>query len=183
MNRKELVDAIGSYSTPYPKEEIFIARFLGLLEHPRCYFRDHLPGHITGSTWIIDTEKQLVLLTHHAKLKKWLQPGGHADGDENILQVALKEAKEETGIQNFLSPSSFFDIDIHPIPARGDFPEHDHYDIRFLLIADSSQPLVISSESKDLKWIKWEELNEYTNTNASITRMLEKTEAIYRVSY
>ena len=179
MDRKQLVQTLHSYSSPYREEVVFINRFIELLTHPRCYFRDHLPGHITGSAWIIDPQKKVVLLTHHAKLNKWLQPGGHADGEENIFDVAKKEMEEETGITNSTKPISFFDIDIHQIPARKDFPAHDHYDIRFLFESDSSTPLAISNESIDLKWIKWNELDNYTEANSSINRMLEKTLTSY----
>ncbi|NJN42766.1 MAG: NUDIX hydrolase [Flammeovirgaceae bacterium] len=181
MDRGNLVKSLHSYLTAYKEEANFVSLFLDLLKHPRCYLRDHLPGHVTGSAWIIDPIEKVALLTHHAKLDKWLQPGGHADGEEDILTVAINEMKEETGISLFKNPVSFFDIDIHPIPARNDFPLHDHYDVRFLIEADSSSGLVISSESKELRWISWGDVGRYTSSNRSIERMLDKTIAIYRV--
>ncbi|MDZ7646212.1 MAG: NUDIX hydrolase [Cytophagales bacterium] len=103
-----------------------------------------MPGHITGSAWIVDPSNTQALLVHHAKLNKWVQPGGHADGDENILQVALREAEEETGLKNFKVLSDPpFDVDIHLIPERADFPEHFHFDIRYLL----KHPCMIKSLS------------------------------------
>src|SRR6188768_103653 len=123
--REKLQTGLQSYHTDFTEEQNFINLFQKLLLHPRCFHRDHFPGHITGSAWIIDTTKQFVLLTHHAKLNRWLQPGGHADGDENVMGVARREAIEETGVENFnLLHESIFDIDIHAIPARKDFPEH-----------------------------------------------------------
>jgi 8-oxo-dGTP pyrophosphatase MutT (NUDIX family) len=133
-SRDALLSALKNYHSAFKAEQDFRRQFLQLLEHPRSYFRDHMPGHITGSALIIDESRQYTLLTHHAKLNRWLQPGGHADGDENILNVALREAEEETGLKNLrLVEKSFFDIDIHTIPARHDFPEHFHFDVRFLL--------------------------------------------------
>lgn len=111
---------------------------------------------------------------HHAKLDKWLQPGGHADGDENVMNVALKELQEETGLmQASLNRDSIFDIDIHTIPARGDFPEHLHYDIRFLFSTDESDSLTINHESHDIQWVNLATLEKYSQEK-SILRMKEK---------
>ena len=118
MNRPELVQKLKTYPHFFPEERNLPARFLELLDSPRAYERNHLPGHITGSAWIVDQQRQQTLLVHHAKLNKWVQPGGHADGDENVLAVALREANEETGLSRLSVVPGFFDIDIHPIPAR-----------------------------------------------------------------
>ncbi|HEY9006002.1 MAG TPA: NUDIX hydrolase [Ohtaekwangia sp.] len=174
FTRAALMDALHIYTSSFEKEKSFISRFLELLQHDRAFHRDHLPGHITGSAWIIDAARQSVLLTHHAKLNKWLQPGGHADGDENVFAVALREAEEETGVKQFklLSPG-IFDLDIHIIPARNDFPEHWHYDVRFLLEANPAEALVITEESHDLQWIPLNQLSSYTSQE-SMLRMQQK---------
>ncbi|HYG18077.1 MAG TPA: NUDIX hydrolase [Ohtaekwangia sp.] len=174
FTRQSLVASLEEYKTSYGDELLFRDRFLKLLEHPRCFHRDFLPGHLTGSAFITDTSAQHVLLTHHAKLDRWLQPGGHADGDEDIFAVALREAREETGLKNLtIMREVFFDIDIHGIPARKDFPAHDHYDVRFLLTADPQEPLQITDESIDLKWVPLDDLESYTD-EPSILRMREK---------
>lgn len=174
MNRIDLVNHFLHYKTPFLEEEIFISRFLSLLSDEPCFERTHLPGHITGSAWIVDADRTKVLLVHHAKLNKWLQPGGHADGDENILQVALKEAEEETGLKKFnIINSKPFDVDIHLIPTRIDFPEHFHYDVRFLLEADPEQLITVSEESHDVRWINLDDLQNYTQER-SVLRMKEK---------
>jgi 8-oxo-dGTP pyrophosphatase MutT (NUDIX family) len=167
-----------TYSTPYDNEQNFSSEFLALLQHSNCYFRDHLPGHLTGSACIIDESKQFMLLTHHAKLNKWLQPGGHADGDENILAVALREAEEETGLKNFTPLiDDIFDIDIHTIPARKDLPEHFHFDVRFLFQASRMEDLVISEESHDLAWVHINEIAQITNQNIAMMRMADKVKS------
>ena len=103
-----------------------------------------------------------------------MQPGGHADGDENVLRVALREAEEETGITRLTVLSDqIFDLDIHTIPTRKDFPEHLHFDIRFLIQANEADPLVVSEESHDVKWISLEELEKY-NDETSILRLKQK---------
>jgi 8-oxo-dGTP pyrophosphatase MutT (NUDIX family) len=121
-----------------------------ITSNPGCFERAN-KGHITGSAWIVDTSGSQALLTHHRKLKKWLQVGGHADGDNDSARVALKEAQEETGIVDleFATPS-IFDISIHPIPSDCTF----HYDIRYLLRAPANASYVVSEESLDLAWVE-----------------------------
>lgn len=178
-SRSKLQIALQQYQTPYSAEQSYISLFISLLESNNSFQRTHVPGHITGSAWIVDRTRQYVLLTHHAKLNKWLQPGGHADGDENVLGVALREAEEETGVKNFLVlHEGIFDIDIHPIPERKDMVAHDHYDIRFLVEADKQEPLIITEESHDLGWIKIEELAKY-NDSPSLARMAEKVKQLF----
>ena len=102
-------------------------------EHPDCLLRSCLSGHLTGSAWIVDASRTRTLLTHHRKLDKWLQPGGHADGQADPLGVALREAEEECGVAVRPVSTAIFDVDRHLIPARGDVPAHYHYDLRFML--------------------------------------------------
>ncbi len=177
MNRDQLIEALNNYHSTYKEELQFIPRFLKLLTQPNCYKREFLSGHLTGSAWILDRHKKAALLTHHRKLNKWLQLGGHADGNENILEVALTEAKEESGLKNLLIPSSsIFDIDIHQIPKKATIQSHLHYDIRFLFFAEGRDELKISHESIDLQWVAIEDLADLTLNNKSIMRMAEKSD-------
>jgi 8-oxo-dGTP pyrophosphatase MutT (NUDIX family) len=174
MDRTGLTDQINKYSSSFKEEELFRIEFLELLTQARCFHRDHLPGHITGSSWIVNPERTKVLLVHHAKLNRWLQPGGHADGEENVVNVALREAEEETGVTGFkIIKQNIYDLDIHVIPARKDFPEHLHYDIRFLMEADEQLPIIVSEESHDVKWILLKELHQF-NDETSILRLRDK---------
>jgi 8-oxo-dGTP pyrophosphatase MutT (NUDIX family) len=179
MHREFLIASLKNYTTSYKAETRFREKFLELLHHPDAFQRHHLPGHITGSAWIMDASGKFVLLTHHAKLHQWLQPGGHADGVEDILNVATREATEETGIKEFkiLQPG-IFDIDIHTIPERKEFPEHLHYDIRFLLEASKHEGLILTEESHALAWVPLDELPILTKGNDSMLRMATKTAAI-----
>lgn len=180
MNRQFTITALRKYDTDWLEEKGFIAEFLDLLRHPNAYQRSHLPGHMTGSAWIVNFSMNQVLLTHHAKLNKWLQPGGHADGDEDILRVALREAEEETGLRELKAlDDGIFDIDIHPIPARKEFPQHLHYDIRFLLQGDAQLPLVPTNESLALSWIPVDTLGQQTRENSSILRMAAKVKRLF----
>lgn len=144
-------------------------------KHPDCAERSLVIGHLTGSAWIVDPSRKRTLLTHHRKLNKWLQLGGHADGELDPLAVSLREAREESGLQNLRVVSDrVFDVDRHAIPARGNEPEHWHYDIRFMIEADPAGVLQISDESHDLAWIELSRMSEY-NAEESMMRMAHKT--------
>jgi len=143
-----------------------------------CFSRELAIGHITGSAWVVNADGSEVLLTHHRKLDRWLQLGGHADGDPDILSVAMKEAEEESGLVGFthLGPG-IFDIDIHPIPARKHDPEHLHYDVRYVLRANGSLDYTVSDESHDLSWVKLDDVETLT-TEPSMMRMVAKWKAL-----
>lgn len=181
MNRNELVDSLRSYETSYLEEKDFIPRFLSLLiNFENCYERALLSGHMTGSAWIVTRSGTSALMVHHRKLNRWLQPGGHADGLENILEVARKEAEEETGLKSLkLHSSTIFDIDIHVIPSRKSEVAHFHHDIRFLFTADPKEEYVVSEESNNLSWISLDIMSDYIGENQSIHRMVSKTISIF----
>ena len=144
-------------------------------EHADCLLRACAPGHLTGSAWIVDPQRTHTLLTHHLKLEKWLQLGGHADGDGDLLAVALREAREESGLTQVLAiRREIFDVDRHWIPPRKADAGHYHYDLRFLLEADPREPLAISSESKDLAWVELGRVSAL-NPEESMARMVRKT--------
>ncbi|MFA6456416.1 MAG: NUDIX domain-containing protein, partial [Bacteroidota bacterium] len=110
--------------------------------------------------------------------EKWLQLGGHSDGDPDPLNVALREAEEESGIPGIIPLSKeIFDVDVHPIPARKNVPEHFHYDIRYLFEADDTHSLTITPESKDLAWIPLNDIEQFS-TEESILRMVRKLTAV-----
>jgi 8-oxo-dGTP pyrophosphatase MutT (NUDIX family) len=144
-------------------------------DHANCLERACVPGHLTGSAWIVSPDRSRVLLTHHHKLDKWLQLGGHADGDADLLAVALREAQEESGLSRVRAISrEIFDLDRHWIPEQKTDPGHYHYDLRFLFEADPREPLMISNESKDLAWVELERVTSL-NPEESIARMVRKT--------
>ena len=176
MHRRPLLNKLREYR-PYDQHERdmyeTLVRFVET--ETECFERGLQIGHITGSAWIIDHSHSQALLTHHFKLERWLQLGGHADGDTDILCVAMREAYEESGLDDIKATSqAIFDVDVHPIPARGTEPRHLHYDVRFLLEADANAPLVISSESKDLAWVRLTDIAHLT-PERSIARMVAKS--------
>lgn len=177
MHRDKLLNLLNQYQTSDSHEKQMQQRMIQFVnENPDCFKRELLIGHITGSAWVVDASRRFVLLTHHRKLNKWLQPGGHCDGNPDVLNVALKEAIEETGIE-VIKPVSeaIFDVDIHQIPERKGVPAHLHYDVRFLLEADKNIDFVVSDESHDLAWVEISKVREL-NDEESIVRMLRKIE-------
>lgn len=164
MHRAPLLALLEAHRTRHPEASeraLRIERFVRA--HPDCLLRSCLPGHVTGSAWVVSDDRTRVLLTHHRKLDRWLQLGGHADGDPDLFAVALREAREESGLASFAAhpagePPVPLDVDVHTIPARSGEPAHLHHDLRFLLVARPGQPLRVSEESHALRWVPWHEL-------------------------
>lgn len=159
-----------------PHEAAMTADTLRFVEEQAdCLLRSCAPGHLTGSAWIVSPDRRRTLLTHHLKLDKWLQLGGHADGDSDLLSVALREAGEESGLGGLrVISAEIFDLDRHWIPPRMSDPGHYHYDLRFALEADPAEPLVTSSESKELAWVELSRVSAL-NPEESMARMVRKT--------
>src|SRR5690606_29295516 len=146
-----LAAALADYRRRHPDEGAAVDLFEALLADPGpVYERRRLAGHFTGSAWLASADGARVLLTHHRKLGRWLQLGGHADGDPDLARVALKEAEEESGLGDLVVEPAIFDLDRHAIPARGDEPEHWHYDVRFVVRATGSEAFAVGEESLDL---------------------------------
>ena len=99
MHRSKLIVDLEAYGARWCDELDIVTRFMEFVRaEPRCFERDCWVGHVTGSAWIVNPARTHVLLTHHKKLGRWLQPGGHSDGHNVTLEVALKEAAEESGL-------------------------------------------------------------------------------------
>lgn len=180
--RQKLISEIKTYHSDFAAEEAYKMRFLDLLKHEHCFDRSLFSGHITASAWIINHECTAVMLLHHAKLNKWLQPGGHADGEEDVRKVALKEAEEETGIKGFefIQPE-IFDLDIHTIPERKEVAEHEHFDIRFLLKAPKGAEPLANHESNSVEWVPLQKLPSMIANEGSLIRMYAKSEKFLAV--
>lgn len=175
MHRQPLLDQLTAYAAKHPEEAATVSRFIDSVKaQADCFERALAMGHVTGSAWIVNADGSQVLLTHHAKLDRWLQLGGHADGEADVLEVALKEAREESGLNDFeLVGDGIFDLDVHPIPARKSDPEHLHYDVRYVLRATGNTDYVVSDESHDLRWVALDEVEELTGEE-SMLRMVRK---------
>ncbi|AHM60005.1 NUDIX hydrolase [Flammeovirgaceae bacterium 311] len=177
MTRNHLLAELRLYKPYSQREQEHLRKITSLLEREGdCFLRSRADGHFTASAWVVSPDLQQVLLMHHRKLDKWLQPGGHADGDTNLPGVALREAHEESGLTSLrLLRTEIFDVDVHPIPARGDEKEHYHYDLRYLLTANPNEKLLPNGESKGFAWVSVHEVEKLTAANPSILRMVNKT--------
>ena len=181
MNRQDLLDLLDEYETRHPDEVDSLGRIRKLLaERERAFYRDCFePGHITSSAWIVSRESGAALLTHHRKLERWLQLGGHADGETDVLAGALREANEESGLEGFRAipigaGPQILDVDVHVIPARKDEPAHEHHDIRFLLEVSENQKIDRQiEESKEVRWFTNAELRAQIDEE-SVLRMQRK---------
>jgi 8-oxo-dGTP pyrophosphatase MutT (NUDIX family) len=122
--------------------------------HPDALHRSCLEGHLTGSAAVVDPSTREVLLLFHAKVQRWLQPGGHADGDGHLARVALREAEEETGIQGLRVLTPAIDLDVHVFHnARDTEPDHLHLDVRHLVLAPPGAHALGNEESEAVRWV------------------------------
>jgi len=181
MHRNYLLGLLSDYETKVHTEMKMQERMIAFIkQYADCFERTLSVGHITGSAWVVNAKRDSVFLLHHRKLDKWLQPGGHSDGDPHTLNVALRETHEESGVcASHISPVSqgIFDIDIHRIPQRKNEAAHFHYDVRFLLEMDEQQKLIINAESNELAWIELAKIKDYSD-EPSILRMIAKTQKL-----
>jgi 8-oxo-dGTP pyrophosphatase MutT (NUDIX family) len=134
-------------------------RVLGFVDaHEDALLRSCEPGHLTGSALVVDPATERFLLLHHTKLRRWLQPGGHADGDGNLAGVARREAEEETGIAGLRVVVPAIDIDVHLVEPPQETP-HLHYDVRYLVLTPPGAVAVGNHESTDLRWATIDDLD------------------------
>ena len=158
-----------------------------IAQHPNIFCPNCEAGHITASALIVDATSLRTLLHYHKRLRRWLQVGGHADYETEIAQVALREAREETG----LSDLSFFppqdkpvpiDFDVHVILQHGDIPQHHHLDFRYLLLTRCPDVLSPSAgESTQFKWLSFDDALAFDDEiDASLKRLLRKGRSICR---
>ncbi len=175
MHRQPFKQLLADYETTTLERSV-TQKFIEFVdEYADCFERSMEIGHVTGSAWIIDPASKKALLIHHKKLGLWLQPGGHCDGDADVARVAERETSEETGLKEFrIYKDRIYDLDIHRIPAWREVPEHLHYDVRFLIHADSEQSLHLSEESNDIAWVELHNLADVVQ-DKSVLRLAEKS--------
>lgn len=186
--RAAILAMLAEYEAGFPAERAVAARIRRLVvRHDDCLLRTCLPGHVTASAWIIAHDRRRFLLTHHAKLDRWLQLGGHVDGDSDLARSALREAREESRMDRFETFSRdgrpvAIDLDVHPIPARGAESAHEHHDFRFLLVAAPGQEPRASAESREVRWFEPHELESVTREE-SVLRLARKAKILLEADH
>lgn len=163
------------YTPDCSEEQVYKEKMIELLKaSDTCFLRSCRVGHFTASAFLLNKNKSHVLMMHHTKLDKWMQLGGHCDGDTDVHAVAIKEAQEESGIDQIkLLSEAIFDIDIHLIPSNSKDEAHYHFDIRFILHAYENDNFVQNRESKELRWIPVN-AKETLSDSTSVNRMFQK---------
>lgn len=174
-----LIDALDTFAPHDATEADARARILTLIKEtaaPRAR-RQFDPGHLTASAFVLTKDHDALLMIHHAKLQRWLQPGGHLEpGEFDLALSARREAKEETGVKGLklLNAGLPFDLDVHDIPAnpRKSEPGHAHFDVRFLFVA-SKRNVVAASDAELARFVPLDEVTGL-NGEAGLLRVLEK---------
>jgi len=131
------------------------------------------PGHFTASGFVVSPDQSALLLVHHRRLDRWLQPGGHIDPEDvSPIAAAAREVLEETGITTEPIRLDLIDLDIHPIPPRAPEPAHEHFDLRFALRALDAD-VIADEEVNDAVWVPWSQIESYA-VDASVIRGAEE---------
>jgi 8-oxo-dGTP pyrophosphatase MutT (NUDIX family) len=175
MKRNILIELLKAYFPVSKEENKYKERMLDfVIKNKDCFERSLEVGHITASAWLLNRDESCALLMHHTKLNIWVQLGGHCDGDVNPLDVAIKEALEESGLSSVVPvQEKIFDIDIHAIPGNEIQKAHYHYDVRFLLKADKDEKIQRNHEAKELRWFD-KDRSKFPTNALSVTRMFDK---------
>lgn len=188
MTRREHLEALLEAHEPEDaREKEHLRRMHELLASARDPFARSLfePGHFTASAFVLDARLERILFIHHAKLKRWLQPGGHVDpGDGDVLEAVRRELQEETGLEDLVRlGEGLLDVDVHAIPprkakgARPAEPAHEHFDLRFVFRAPGGE-LQAGSDALDARWVGFDEVDG-VESDDSVRRAVRKLRERY----
>lgn len=177
--RSHLLHLLEKYE-PSPSEEQPLAEMLLLLSEAGDPLSRHVfdPGHFTASGCVLAPDGESILLIHHKRLDRWLQPGGHIDpADESAMAAARREVYEETGVAVGGAESRLLDLDIHPVPEGKGEPPHRHFDLRFLFRANGETLAPAVDEVNEVAWVRFVDV-EGRSVEPSLHRMAEKAAAV-----
>lgn len=165
-----LIDLIKRYNAYNDQEkndrEIFI-KCINIFDD--ILTRNNDIAHITSSAFVVNKNKDKVLMIHHNIYNSWSWTGGHADGEHDLLSVAIREVTEETGVKNIMPISNdIFSLDILPVfghTRKGKYvSSHLHLSVAYLVEADENEPLTVKEdENSAIQWIPIDKIEEYSN--------------------
>lgn len=168
--RFDLLEQLEAYE-PTSGEEMSRDRLITALREPGDPFSRYRfdPGHVTAGGIVLSPDGAAVLLIHHRRLGRWIEPGGHIDpADESVFAAALREVVEETGAQGLERlGTGIFDVDAHPIPSGRSEPPHTHFNVAYAMRA-ASHELTIASEVLDARWQQLDEVATVTSDRAVV---------------
>lgn len=185
MNLEEQIKSYKPYNKQEEKDREMIIEYIKTFQD--VLTRKNKMCHFTASSWIVNKERTRVLMIYHNIYKSWTWTGGHADGESNLLKVAIKEAKEETGLKNLkILRNEIYGVQIITVDShikRGEFvSSHLHLDCCFLLEADESDILKIKEdENSDVKWIDINKVTEVTNEEKMKSIYKKLNEKLYKI--
>ncbi len=162
---KTLIQAYKPKNEQEEKDKQLMMEFLE--NNDDALIRDNLAAHITSSAFVVNETMDKIVFVHHNIYNSWSWVGGHNDGDPDLLHVAIKEAKEETGIKHIRSyDSDIFTLDVIYVKnhiKHGEYvPDHLHLNAAFLLIASEEDPLHINhAENSGVKWFQIDDVLDY----------------------
>ena len=180
-----LYEKIKGYTPRNMQEEKDKEAFLAFLKkEAKPFSRETEAGHITVSAWIVNKEKNKVLFCYHNIYNSWSWVGGHADGEEDLLKVAIKEAYEETGAAVKGCSDDIFSLEILPVSGhmkKGIYiPSHIHYNVTFLVEADENAEIKNKpDENSAVMWIQNEKIAEYSTEEWMVKNIYSKIIAGY----
>lgn len=165
MNLKEKIENYIPYDEQEERDKEQYLNFIDKFDD--VLTRNNAFGHFSASAFIVNKERTKMLVVYHIINDGWIYPGGHADGEENLLSVAVREVEEETGLKAKVLNEEIYSIQSAPVKGhikKGKYVSaHLHLDVVYLMEADDKIPLVYrDDESKGVKWVSFEEATDET---------------------
>ena len=178
MDIRDMIRAYAPYNEQEAADKALILDFLD--KNPDAFFRTNLLAHMTASAWVVNPARDRVLMVYHRIYDSWSWTGGHADGDEELARVALREVREETGVRSarLLSEDIFslesLTVDGHE--KHGAYvPSHLHLNVTYLLEADDTDPLTVcAEENSGVRWFGLQEALRVSSEPWFVQRIYRK---------
>lgn len=179
MNLKEEIENYKPYNEQEEKDKQMMIQYLNTFDD--VLTRKNEFGHFTASAWVVNKEKTKVLMIYHNIYKSWAWTGGHADGESNLLNTAIRELKEETGVENVkILKDGIFSLEIvcvnGHIKNNKYVSSHVHLNLTYLLEVDEKEVVRIKEdENSGVKWIKIEDVAKASNEKWIIENIYKKS--------